>query len=291
MVQPTPSGAAIPHSEPARPAGALAKALRAHWPEYLMEAASLGLFLVAACAFSVLLEHPSSPVHQSLGNPLVRRMLMGLAMGGTAIALIFSPWGKRSGAHLNPAVTLTFLRLKKVEPADALFYVASQFAGAVFGVLIASAALRGAAGHPSVRYAATVPGQTGPVIAFAAEAAISFLLMAVILAASNRPTLSRFTGVFAGMMIATFITLEAPFSGMSMNPARTFGSAAGARVWDFLWIYFVAPPVGMLLAAELRTRRNRIVWCAKLHHDNDKRCIFRCGYRATQRPHPTLSRR
>jgi aquaporin Z len=67
-----------------------------------------------------------------------------------------------------------------------------------------------------------------------------------------------------------------------MNPARTFGSAAGARMFEFLWIYFLAPPLGMLLAAELRARRLGLqsVRCAKLHHANSQRCIFRCGYAA-----------
>jgi aquaporin Z len=95
---------------------------RTHWPEYLMEAAGLGIFMVSACGFGTLLEYPASPVRQAIPDPLARRALMGLAMGLTAIALVYSPWGKRSGAHLNPAVTWTFWRLGKVAPRDALAY-------------------------------------------------------------------------------------------------------------------------------------------------------------------------
>jgi aquaporin Z len=92
------------------------KALRAHWPEYLMEAAGLGAFMLSACAFSAILEHPGSPVRQAIADPVLRRVLMGMAMGLTAISIVYSPWGKRSGAHLNPSMTLTFFRLGKVEP-------------------------------------------------------------------------------------------------------------------------------------------------------------------------------
>lgn len=264
---------------PAGPGPALA-ALAAHWPEYLMEAALLGAFMVAACGFTVLLEHPASPARTALPDATVRRALMGVAMGTTAVVLITSRWGKRSGAHFNPATTLTFYRLGRVAAPDAAFYTIAQFGGALAGVALAAAVLRGAVGHERVLYAATLPGESGTGAAFVAEAAISFLLMSVVLAVSNAPRWNRFTPLAAGVCVALFITLEAPLSGMSMNPARTFGSAAAAMRWDDLWIYFVAPPLGMLSAAELRVRATglRSVFCAKLHHDNPQRCIFRCEY-------------
>ena len=134
-----------------------------HWPEYLMEAAGLGLFMISACVFGTLLEHPASPVRAGrCPTPLVRRVLMGLAMGLTAIAIIYSPWGQRSGAHMNPAVTLTFLRLGKVAPADAVFYVA----GAVRSAAIAGVcdrrrrARRACVAHPVG--ATTSPPCPGP---------------------------------------------------------------------------------------------------------------------------------
>lgn len=251
-------------------------ALTRHWPEYLMEAAGLGIFMISACVFVVILEHPASPVRQSISDPLLRRMLIGLAMGLTAIGIIYSPWGKQSGAHINPSVTLTFLRLGKVKLWDALFYIMAQFAGAIAGVLVAAAALGASIAHPSVDYATTVPGQSGPGAAFLAEMVISFGLMLAVLAASNAMRVARFTGLFAGILVATYITLEAPLSGMSMNPARTLGSALPAQAWTALWIYFTAPPLGMLLAAEVyvRVQGAQKIVCAKLHHQNTKRCIF-----------------
>ena len=78
-------------------------ALRQHWPEYLIEAWALGTFMISAVCFTALLEHPASPVHQFVASGFLRRALIGLAMGVTAIVLIYSPWGQRSGAHMNPA--------------------------------------------------------------------------------------------------------------------------------------------------------------------------------------------
>ena len=255
--------------------------LTRHWPEYLMEAAGLGIFMLSACLFDALLEHPASPLRQAIADPLVRRMLMGMAMGFTAIAIIYSPWGMQSGAHLNPAVTLSFLRLGKVSAWDGLFYILAQFAGGLAGILLARACLGAWVSHPSVNYVATVPGVDGAPVAFLAEFVISFGLMAVVLVASNTDRLARFTGLFAGGLVATYITVEAPLSGMSMNPARSLASAVPAHAFAPLWIYFLAPPVGMVLAAEVYglLAASRGVRCAKLHHQNDKRCIFRCGYR------------
>ena len=74
--------------------------------------------------------------------------------------------------------------------------------------------------------------------------------------------------------------MEAPISGMSLNPARTLGSAVAAGAWADLWIYFTAPPLGMLLASELyiRLQGYGAVLCAKLVHPRSGRCIFRCTY-------------
>ncbi len=250
-----------------------------HWPEYAIEAAALATFMISACSFGVLLEYPGSPLHQAISNPALRRVFMGLAMGLTAVAIIYSPWGKQSGAHLNPSVTLTFLRLGKVHPRDAVFYMAAQFLGGVAGVALAAALLPRYVADPAVHYVATLPGPLGAAPAFAAETAISFLMMSMILRVSNTPALARCTGLFAGLLVWTCISLEAPVSGMSMNPARTFGSAFSARDWTALWVYFTAPPLGMLLAAEAYVRTRRSVQCAKLHHQNSRRCIF-CEYQA-----------
>jgi aquaporin Z len=256
----------------------MTQALKHHWPEYLIEAACLGLFMISAFTFGTILEHPASPIHQALANPTLRRLLMGLAMGSTASAIIYSPWGKQSGAHINPSTTLTFYRLGNVAKWDALFYVVSQFLGGVLGALIAAKLLSAWAADPSVNFVVTAPGPAGAVVAFAAEIVITFILMTVILHVSNDSKRHKLTGLCAGMLVAAYITIEAPISGMSMNPARTFASALSGNSWSAIWVYFTAPFIGMLGAAEvyLRSRNKSTIGCAKLHHENDKRCIF-CG--------------
>ena len=255
-------------------------ALKRHWPEYLIEGFCLGLFMVSAAVCTTLIEHPASPIRHAMPDDLSRRILIGLAMGLTAVTLIYSPLGKRSGAHMNPAVTLTFWTLGKVESLDALFYVLSQFVGGLLGLLAVAPFIRSYLADSTVNYVVTVPGAQGPGVAFVAELVISFGLMLVVLMVSNIKRIARFTGLFAGCLVATYITLEAPLSGMSMNPARTFASAVPALLWTQWWIYFTAPPIGMLLAARvyLWTRGANRVFCAKLHHDNPARCIFHCRY-------------
>lgn len=267
------------------------QALHRHWPEYLMEAAGLGIFMLSACAFTVLLYYPESWVGRSVEPEGLRRLVMGLAMGLTAVALIYSPWGRRSGAHLNPVVTLTFWRLGKIVGWDAAFYMTAQFLGGLTGVLAARAWLGGRVADPTVHYAVTVPGPAGPLLAFGAELAMAFLLMLVVLVVSNsrRPAL---TGLAAGALVAAYITIEAPLSGMSMNPARTLASAVPAGTFTALWVYFTGPLIGMFLAADvyLALARGRGAVCAKLYHHPGARCIFRCGYAERARAQTSASR-
>lgn len=112
--------------------------------------------------------------------------------------------------------------------------------------------------------------------------------MSAILFASNHKALARFTHYFAAILVAVYIAFESPISGMSTNPARTFGPALYGSYWHALWIYFIAPPVAMLAAAEifLLVSGRKGPYCAKLHHHNDKRCIFRhSGSDPTARQH------
>lgn len=254
--------------------------MRHHWPEYAIEAVGLALFMVSAAGFAVLLQHPASAVRMDLADPVVRRVLMGLAMAGTSAALVYSPWGARSGAHFNPSVTLAFARLGRIDGRDARWYIAAQFLGGVAGIAIAQMVFGAAVADPAVAYVATRPGPGGRLVAFGAETLISFVLMTVVLAFSSSRRLARGTGLAAAALVALYITFEEPFSGMSMNPARSFGPALLSGRLDGIWIYLTAPPVGMLAAAELfvRTRGWHAALCAKLYHPVGARCIFNCRY-------------
>jgi aquaporin Z len=249
---------------------------RIHWREALMEALGLGLFMVSAGLFGTLLEYPSSPLHQAIPSAFERRALMGLAMGATAVGLVYSPWGRRSGAHINPAVTFTFLRLGRVRARDAAIYVIGQFAGGLLGVLLVAAVLGDAFVAPPVAAVATLPGPAGIAVAFACEVAISFALLLLVLTLGRSARLSPYTGLFVGLVLFVYITFEAPLSGMSMNPARSLASAVPAGTFHSLWIYFIAPLGGMLLASEVHVRlaRSKRAGCAKLVHSFP--CIF-CG--------------
>jgi len=265
------------------PTLSLRRALREHWPEYLMEAWGLGTFMVSAGIFGALLEYPGSPLHQALPDPVVRRVLMGLAMGLTAIAIIYSPWGKRSGAHINPAVTLGFLSLGRVHRVDAIFYILAQFAGGLLGVLLVWGMLGEAFALPPVDFVNTLPGAYGTAAAFLTETAMAFSLMLIVVCALGTGRLMPLVGIIAGMTVAGFIALLAPISGMSINPARSFASAAPSGNWRFLWLYFTAPVLGMLAAVEVfrlgNLGRERI--CAKLNHHRAYRCIH-CSYEPAQ---------
>ncbi|MES1164148.1 MAG: aquaporin [Verrucomicrobiota bacterium] len=252
------------------------QARRVHWPEALMEALGLGLFMISAGVFGTWLEYPGSMLHQAIPDPLARRALMGAAMGLTAIGLVYSPWGRRSGAHINPAFTLTFWRLGRVSSRDAAAYVVAQFAGGLAGALLVAALLGDAFRAPPVTAVVTLPGAAGLAVAFGCEVAISFALVLLVLTLGQSPRLARYTGLFVGGVLFLYITFEAPLSGMSMNPARTFASAIPGHIWKGIWIYFVAPVAGMLLASETHVRlvRTRRAGCAKLSHTFP--CIF-CG--------------
>jgi aquaporin Z len=179
---------------------------------------------------------------------------------------------------MNPATTLTFWRLGKVMPWDACFYIAAQFVGGVIGVFLAKLVLGSVLAHPSVNYVTTVPGASGVVVAFAAEAIIACGMMTMVLLVTNYAKLAPYTGLFAGLLVFLYITVEAPLSGMSMNPARTVASAVPSGIWTSGWLYFLAPMLGMLLAAQIyrATHTPAPSACPKFHHGTKQRCIF-CG--------------
>lgn len=254
---------------------------REHWPEYLIEAWALGMFMISAGVVTVLVEHPDFGVPAVVDSSALRRALIGLAMGATAIALIYSPWGRRSGAHMNPAVTLTFWHLGRVRRDDALWFITAQFAGGLLGVLAVLALFGERFAAPPVAFVATQPAH-GAGVAFLLEFLISCGLMLTVLGFSSRARLAPYTGLAAGALVALYIAVEAPYSGMSMNPARSFASAVPAGFWANLWIYFVAPPLGMFTAAVLYRSGSEQHGCAKLVHASGSRCIH-CGWQPPRR--------
>jgi aquaporin Z len=236
--------------------------------------------MISACFFTVWLFDPAYPALHLLPSATFRRLLMGIAMGATAILIIHSPMGKRSGAHFNPAITLTYFRLGKIGRWDAIFYILFQFLGGAFGVGLSALGLGSTIADPTVNYAVTVPGRYGTAAAFGAEFFMAALLMGVVLWFSNRPQIALYTSYLVGSLIMCYILVFAPVSGFSINPARTTGSAIFAHVWTAICLYFVAPIAGMMLAAETHLRIYGIdkILCAKLHPDPAYPCPFFCRF-------------
>ncbi len=270
----------LAHAEVRVSAGPV-EALRRHWFLYVYEGAELGWFMVAACVATVVLFGVGSPVLHWVPRAAWRRLVMGVAMGGTAVMIIHSPMGKRSGAHFNPAITLTYLWLGKIGVWDAVGYVCGQFVGAVAGVGVVALFLGRALAQPSVDYAVTVPGIWGTAGAFGAELFMASLLMGVVLWMTNRRGWAGYTSYAVGVLITGYVFFFAPVSGFSINPARTVGSAVWAGVWTAEWVYFVAPLMGMFSAAFFYVRWFGIesVLCAKLHASPSVLCPFACGVR------------
>lgn len=233
-------------------AAELTPALRRHWPYYLVEAAGPATFLIVSSAAAVVFHHPNSAVARAFGpNEMGQRVGLGSVIAVLIMAMAYSPWGKRSGAHFNPAVTLGFWQLGHIRAADAVWYVVFQFAGALAAGFAMFHLLQPWFGYPAIHYNITRPiaGDYGWLWALLAEIGISAVFMLVLLRALHSARLKEWAGALAGLMLAVFIVFEAPVSGMSLNPARSTGTAAAAGLAPALWLYFVGPPLAMWAAA------------------------------------------
>lgn len=222
------------------------------WRIYMMEAAGLGGFVLFAGLLSILLEHPDMQVMQSWlkDYPLLRRVPLAVIMGGYIIGVILLI-GKRSGAHINPAVTWTFYRLGRISFYDAAWYTIAQFAGASAAALLLKATVGKWFGHPLINYGANAPKPPHTnTEAFIAEFIITLVLMLVTLFVITSKKLEKKIALITGIFITLYLVFELPFSGMSLNPARSFAGALAANDWSILWIYFVSPVGASLLAAE-----------------------------------------
>ena len=137
--------------------------------------------MFSVCLLVIVFDSPHSAVFRTIPNGIIRLVILASASGLIATLLIQSPWGKRSGAHLNPAVTIAFLRLRRVQPWNALFYILAHLLGACTGVLCILLIAGSTFSEAPVLCAITVPGSAGAFLAFLAETGISMLLMALIL--------------------------------------------------------------------------------------------------------------
>lgn len=231
-------------------AGQLKAAFRKNWKNYLREALGLALFMVSACFFSAMLFSEKSSWYLAISSSTIRDVLMGIAMGSTALFIFYAPVTAPSGSHINPAVTLAFLRLDRMCRYDAMFFAIFQFLGATVAVYVMQWLIGSVLTEAPVNSAVTIPGKTGIWWALITELTISFITMTMVLFTSDNDKLKNHTRIFSGCLVCAWVIFAGPVSGFGMNPARSFGSALPANTWTAFWIYLFMPGAGMLLAAE-----------------------------------------
>jgi len=262
LAVPLPWGRAAPRPQPADEG--------LHWRIWAAEGAATFTLVLGGLSFVCLAFGNGSPAPEALPWQGVRLLFVGVLFSGLNSLLAVSPLGRLSGAHLNPAVTLAFRLLGRVSGPDVAGYLAVQLLGALAG----AAALRlvwGGIGE-SVDGGATVP-TVSPAVAFALEAAMTGLLVGVIVACVSSARLARWTPLVIWPLIAALVWGGGPYTGTSLNPVRSAGPAAVFGNLDSLWLYLLAPvsgAVAVALAWRLGTMPKPKT--AKLFHDPRYAC-------------------
>ncbi|MFC0771975.1 aquaporin [Terrimonas alba] len=238
----------------------LKAAFRKNRKHYLQEALGLAIFMVLACFFNAMIFSEKSKWHNAIPGEMAKNVLMGLIMGCTALFIFYSPWTAPSGSQINPAVTLTFLRLDKMCRYDAMFFVIFQFIGGLAAVFIMQALMGTILTDPPVNSSVTIPGKWGPGYALLTEYIIAFITMSMVLFTSHHEKLKRYTRIVSAILVCCWVIIAGPISGFGMNPARSFATALPSGIWTSFWIYLFIPFAGMLAAAEvflfIRRRKN-----------------------------------
>ncbi len=246
-----------------------------HWAEWGAEFLGTALLLLGGLSAVALDFGVASPVAAHVPSVSLRLLLTGLLFAGTGSLVAVSPLGRLSGGHINPAVTLAFWGTGHVHRYDVAGYVTGQCLGAIAGTAVWSV-LWGARAK-SVTYGMTYPGHG----LSAGEAAVveglmtAALILVIMLFVSSTRT-ARWTPVAAWLLIAVFVWRLAPYTGTSLNPARSLGPAVVARNFHDYWVYLVAPVAGAgaVVTAMRLSPRKLVPLTAKLFHHPGYRSVF-----------------
>lgn len=246
------AAAPLPDQEDPATGGAHRPTWPAAWPAEF--AATAVLLFVMATLFRWLAD-PASPLAQAVPAGGGRVVVGGVVSGATVALLIASPFGRRSGAHMNPAVSVAFWLMGALPGRDLAGYTAAQLAGSVVGAAagrgVWGPALAGPeAGFAAVRAAEGVPA----VVVFAAEAAATAVLLAAVTFISARPGRSWRVPVVAGAAVTVLIWLTGTWAGGSFNPARQFGPQLLSGDTRWLWVYAAAPLAAAVAFGAIRSR-------------------------------------
>jgi len=247
-----------------------------HWPEYLCELAGTAIMVfigLSAIAFNFGVDGPGERLFSSSH---VRLFLTGLVFSAGGTAVVYSYLGRRSGGHINPAVTFAFCLCRRMRPLDAVLYVASQVTGALIGAFLVKATWGEWA--ESTVLGATIPGPgVSQLAALMAETFMTFGLILLILLMLSHAASARYTGLAAGGLVVFLVYFGAAISGTGINPARSLAPALITGTFHSLWIYIAGPLLGAALAVAAFRSIGPVRICAKLFHPMNVRCIF-CGH-------------
>jgi aquaporin Z len=241
---------------------------------FLSELAGTALLLLVGLSAVILMFGTGSPLLRLAPDEGLRRAITGFLFGSTGAAIAVSPLGKASGAHINPAVTIGFWLMGKLETGTAAVYVVAQLAGAVLGSLPLLA--WGSLGR-SVDFGATVPGAGfGTAAALLGEAVTTFAMVTGLCIFLGFRHLRPFTPAIFPPLYSFMVFAEAPVSGTSTNPARSLGPAIVSGRWDAFWIYGAGPLLGTLAATLACSYLAKRIEVAKLYHfDSDRDRLMR----------------
>ncbi len=247
------------------------------WGLYMSELIGTALLLLFGLSFVILDFGKGSFVVNAIPDAGLRRLITGFLFGSTGAAIAYSRVGKVSGAHINPVVTLSFYIKKKLSVRDTTGYIVAQFAGAIIGCI--PLLLWGSAGK-SVGFGSTTPGHGYTVWeAMLGEVVTTIGLIVGLFVFLGHKKLRKYTPLLFPFLYAVMVYLEAPLSGTSTNPARSFGPSVVSGIWTGWWIYFVGPLIGMAVGLSI----HRLSWLkrfevevAKVYHfEHDIYGIFK----------------
>lgn len=245
-----------------------------HWTEWGAELVGTAVLVLGGLSAVTLDFMPGSPVAAAIPSSSWRLLITGILFASTGSLVAISPLGRRSGAHLNPAVTVAFFTQGHLHRRDLAGYVAAQCAGALLGAALLRAIWGQAAAH--LHDGLTAPGQgLGAPGAAVIEAAMTATLVLVVFSFVSSPATARWTPLAVLVTVAVLVWQVAPYTGTSLNPARSLGPAAVSGDWHAFWAYVAGPLGGAVAATALWRLGRRETLTAKLFHDPRYATIFR----------------